>query len=263
LPSLKSANLLLLMEKWQDPEVIALWIAIIIVLVFTILFFVIWIMYTGYKRMTEVNLREAQTALKHQKTLMETNLQAQEKERERIAADLHDSLIGKLSVIRLKSQMGVPVTDIDELLGESIAEARRISHDLTPPLIAFSNMEELIDNVLTPWQQKLNIDFYSDIRTAAILSPEIKIQLVRVLQELITNIIKHAHATNVQVNLRHTDKFFILLVRDNGRGFATAQLKKGLGLHSLELRMQYLNAKYRVSSIEGMGTSTLIVVPAA
>jgi len=251
------------MEKWQDPQVIALWIAIVVVLVFTILFFVIWIMYTGYKRMTEANLREAQTALQHQKTLLETNLQAQEKERERIAADLHDSLIGKLSVIRLKSQMGVAVADIAELLGESIAEARRISHDLTPPLIAFSGIEELVDQVVSPWQQKLNIAYLKDVRTVATLSPEVKIQLVRVVQELITNITKHAFATDVVVHLRYTNKNFILLVKDNGRGFNTGQLKKGLGLNSLELRMQYLNAAYRVNSAVGKGTVTLMVVPAS
>ena len=251
------------MEKWQDPRVIALWIAIIVVLVFTILFFVIWIMYTGYKRMTEVNLREARTALDYQKKLLETNLQAQEKERERIAADLHDSLIGKLSVIRLKSQTGVAITDIDELLGESIAEARRISHDLTPPLIAFSNVEDLIDNVVSPWKQTFAIAYYKDVRAANTLTPQVKIQLVRVVQELVTNINKHAQATVVVIHLRHTNKHFILLVKDNGRGYKTDKLKKGLGLHSLELRMQYLNAKYRVTSAPGKGTATLIVVPAS
>jgi len=251
------------MEKWQDPQVIALWIAIIVVLVFTILFFVIWIMYTGYKRMTEANLREAQTALEHQKKLLETNLQAQEKERERIAADLHDSLIGKLSVIRLKSQTGVAITDIDEMLGDSIAEARRISHDLTPPLIAFSGIDELIDNVVSPWQQTLNIAYYKDIRTTATLTPEVKIQLIRVVQELVTNINKHARATGIAIHLRHTDKNFILLIKDNGQGYNTGSLKKGLGLQSLELRMQYLNAKYSVTSVPGKGTTTIIIVPAA
>ena len=249
------------MEKWQDPQVIALWIAIIVVLVFTILFFVIWILYTGYKRMTEANLREAQTALEHQKTLLETNLQAQERERERIAADLHDSLIGKLSVIRLKSQMGVALTDIDELLGESIAEARRISHDLTPPLIAFSDVQDLIEQVVSPWQQKLNITYYKDVRTAAAPTPEVKIQVIRITQELITNIVKHAFATAVTVHLRYTDKNLILLVKDNGRGFKAGQLKKGLGLNSLELRMQYLNAHYKITPAQGKGTKVLMVVP--
>ncbi|AWH83765.1 hypothetical protein HYN59_00940 [Flavobacterium album] len=246
------------MEKWQDPKVIAIWITIIVVLIFTIILFVVKIMHAGYKRMTEANLREAQTQLEHQKMLMETSLQVQEKERGRIAADLHDSLIGKLTLIRMKSQIGAALPEIESLLGESITEARRISHDLTPPLLEFSRAEELIGQVLHPWKEKFTLDFYSDIRVTADLSPDIKIQLLRVVQELLTNIIKHAGATEVKVTFRHTERCIALSVTDNGRGFDTGQLKKGLGLNSLELRMQYLNAKYRVKSVIGKGTTTII-----
>lgn len=247
------------MEKWQDPKVIGLWIAIIIVLIFTILLFVVSTLYAGYKKMTEANLREAKMQLDHQKKLLDTNLQSQENERKRIAGDLHDSLIGKLTVIRMKNQVSYTATEIDELLGESIAEARRISHDLTPPLIEFLSIEELIDELITPWQQKLQINFYPDVRTDDVLSPQIKIQLLRVMQELVTNIIKHAHATHVQVHLRHTHKKLILRVNDNGRGFDPAQLKAGIGLQSLELRMQYLNATHRIKPVNGKGTTALIV----
>ncbi len=249
------------MEKWQDPQVIALWIAIVVVLIFTILTFVIWILYTGYKRMTEANLREARTALDHQKKLLETNLHAQEKERERIAADLHDSLIGKLTVVRMKSQLGAAAADVEEMLGESIAEARRISHDLTPPLIEFSTIDELIGNLISPWEQKLKIDYYKDIRTVTTVSPQVKIQLLRIVQELITNIVKHAHASTVTIHLRHSREMLILRVKDNGRGFNVKQLKTGLGLQSLEMRTQYLNATHSVKSTLGKGTCILVAVP--
>ncbi|WP_294820505.1 ATP-binding protein [uncultured Flavobacterium sp.] len=246
------------MEKWQDPKVIAIWITIIVALVFTIILFVVKIMHAGYKRMTEANLREVQTRLEHQKKLMETNLQAQEKERGRIAADLHDSLIGKLTLIRMKSQIGAALPEIEGLLGESITEARRISHDLTPPLLEFSRAEELIENVLNPWKEKMAIEFYSDVRVNADLTPDVKIQLLRVAQELLTNTIKHAEATKVQVGFRHTDKAIVLSFSDNGKGFDSHQLKKGLGLNSLEFRMQYLNAKYKVKSAIGKGTTTFM-----
>lgn len=249
------------MEKWQDPQVIALWIAIIVVLVFIILFFVIWILYTGYKRMTEANLREARTALDHQKKLMETSLRVQEDERKRIANDLHDSLIGKLSVVRMKAQLGASAVDVEEMLGESIADARRISHDLTPPLIEFSTPEELIGNIVEPWKQKLNIQYYADVRTAQVLSPQVKIQLLRIVQELITNIVKHAQATSVTVHLRHTEKLLTLRVNDNGRGFDVSLLKAGLGLQSLEMRTQFLNAAHNVKSTIGKGTSVIIAAP--
>mgnify|MGYP002877271158 CR=1 FL=1 len=246
------------MEKWQDPKVIAIWITIIVVLIFTIILFVVKIMHAGYKRMTEANLREAQTRLEHQKKLMETNLEAQEKERGRIAADLHDSLIGKLTLIRMKSQIGSPMPEIEGLLGESITEARRISHDLTPPLLEFSRAEELMEGVLNPWKEKIDIRFHTDVRVAADLTPDVKIQLLRIVQELLTNIIKHAGATQVQVGFRHTANGILLSVSDNGKGFDTRQLKKGLGLNSLEFRMQYLNARYKVRSKPGQGTTTFM-----
>ncbi|OIQ21090.1 MAG: hypothetical protein BM557_04860 [Flavobacterium sp. MedPE-SWcel] len=248
------------MEKWQDPQVIALWIAIALVLVFTILLFVIKIMHAGYKRMTEANLREAHLKLAHQKTLLETNLQAQEKERKRIASDLHDSLIGKLTVIRMKTQLGLPTTEIEGLLGEGIDEARRISHDLTPPLLEHTQTQDLIEETLNPWREKLEIDYFSDVRLKDELSTTTKIQVLRIVQELITNIIKHANATVVTLHFRHTSSSLALQVKDNGVGFDTKILKKGLGLNSLESRTQYLNAAYKVKSIEGKGTTTLLVI---
>ncbi|MBE99978.1 sensor histidine kinase [Flavobacterium coralii] len=249
------------MEKWQDPETLAIWIAILLVLVFTIILFVVKIMHTGYKRMVQANLRQAQMQLEHQKKLTETSLQAQEKERTRIASDLHDSLIGKLTVIRMKSQLGLPLTDIDSLLGESITDARRISHDLTPPLLEQTDIADLIENIIDPWRQKMDIVFYTDIRSRHNFAASSKIQLVRVVQELITNIVKHAEATAVAVHLRITAQNCMLRVQDNGKGFDTSILKKGLGLHSLEMRMQYLSASYKVKSKPGNGTRTVIVCP--
>jgi signal transduction histidine kinase len=248
------------MEKWQDPKIIGLWIAIAIVLVFTILLFVVKIMHAGYKRMTEANLREARIQLEHQKTLLDTSLHAQERERGRIAADLHDGLIGRLTLIRMKNQIGAGQPELDALLAESITDARRISHDLTPPLLEFLSLQELVEQVVSPWDKKFAISFYTDLRIEATPSAEFKIQLLRVVQELVTNIIKHAQATTITVHFRHTPQKLILQVKDNGNGFDASQQKKGLGMQSLELRMQYFNAAYRVKPGSN-GTAALIIIP--
>lgn len=247
------------MEKWQDPKVIAFWIAIIIVFIVTLLFFVVRILHAGYKRMTEANLRESRLQLEHQKKLMETSLHTQEKERMRIAGDLHDSLIGKLTVIKMKSQIGAVANELDSLLEESIAEARRISHDLTPPLLEFSRIEELVEDIFSPWKEKMQIVCSSDVRTNTDMPPQAKIQVLRIVQELLTNTVKHAWATTVTVHLRYSEKYFTLIVRDDGKGFDTSQYKKGLGLGNLELRMQYLNASHKIKSAPGRGTVTIIV----
>lgn len=249
------------MEKWQDPKIIALWIAIIIILIATIMGFVVKILYSGYKRMADAAVREADLKLEHQKMLLQTSLETQEKERNRIAADLHDGLIGKLTVVRLKSQIGAESTELDALLGESIAEARRISHDLTPPMLAFSTPAEIVGNVVFPWQERLEVIYDADVRTVTDITPEKKIQLVRIIQETITNIIKHAEATAMYIRFRYSDDGFALLVKDNGKGFETSILKQGLGLSSLELRVQYLNGKLKIKSTPGNGTTILITSP--
>jgi len=246
------------MEKWQDPKVIALWIAIIIVLVFTIMLFVVKIMHTGYKKMTEANLRQARLEIEHQKKLLEVGLLAQEKERNRIASDLHDGLIGKLSVIRMRAQIAKTPEDIELMLGESIAEARRISHDLMPPLLEFSSVPELIERMVEPWQEKYNIVVTADFRTHNELPPQAKLQLIRILQELLTNTVKHAKATEINVHWRHTDVAIALMVSDNGVGFDTEILKNGLGLGSLEMRAQYLGGCCRIRSVKGKGTSAIV-----
>lgn len=248
------------MEKWQDPETIALWIAIAIALVFTILLFVVKIMHAGYKRMTEANLREARIKLEHQKKLLETNLKAQESERMRIAADLHDSLIGRLTVIRMKHQTGFSPDEIDTMLAGSIDEARRISHDLTPPLIEHTPIEELIAEILTPWNKQYTITYNTNISNAKQLPVDNKIQLIRIIQELITNINKHAKAKTITVNLRYTQACFALLVSDDGIGYDSSKAKKGLGLNSLELRMQYLNAVCKTKSAINNGTKTILYI---
>ncbi|MFP9112575.1 sensor histidine kinase [Flavobacterium sp. RHBU_3] len=250
------------MEKWQDPKVIALWIAIVMVLVFTIILFVVKIMHTGYKKMTEANLRQARLEIDHQKKLLETGLLAQEKERNRIATDLHDGLIGKLSVIRMKAQLAKTPEEIELMLGDSIAEARRISHDLMPPLIEFSSVAELLEGLLEPWRQKLHIDFIADVRTPAEVSPQAKIQIIRIVQELITNTVKHAGAAKVTVVYRHTGRSMALLVGDNGKGFDVSLLKNGLGLGSLEMRAQYLGGHCRIKSAPGKGTRAILLAKA-
>ncbi|MFD2603431.1 sensor histidine kinase [Flavobacterium suzhouense] len=246
------------MEKWQDPKVIALWISITIALIATIVFLVVRILYAGYKGMTEANLRERELKLEHHKKLMEAGLQAQEKERARIAADLHDSLIGKVAVIKMKNQLNASDSEINLLLEEVMNEARRISHDLTPPLLEFTGISELIDGVFLPWSKRYSINFINDNRRDDDLQPGFKIQILRVAQELLMNVIKHSKADAIDVQLRLTQTSFALTLSDNGRGFGVNEQKMGIGLRNLELRIEYLKATYKIKSVKGKGTIVIV-----
>lgn len=247
------------MEKWIEPKTITLWITIIIVVIFLLVFSFIKLVYLNFKRIVATKLEESKVQLEYQRKLLETAVIAQEKERVRIAADLHDSLIGKLTTLRLKNQMQYEYNEIDFLLGESIAEARRISHDLSPPMLEFMTFYDVIDGVIDPWRKNISIEFVHDIRTDIALLDTIKIQFTRILQELITNIYKHAAAENILIHLRLSDRWLALLICDNGCGFDLKTSKKGLGLQNIELRMLYLNGYHRTTSNK-TGTTTLLLL---
>ena len=214
------------MEKWLDAETIAIWILIVLAVITLLAVSFVKLVRINFRRMVENRLKESRMEIEHQKKLLETGIIAQEQERTRIAADLHDSLIGKLTVLRLKNQTNYNTNDIDSLLGESIAEARRISHDLSPPMLEFVNIDELIDNILKPWKGKWKISFYKNITYSDDLWEGLKIQIIRIVQEVIINTHKYADAKNVFVHLRISPKWLSIIISDDGKGFDTDIIKK-------------------------------------
>ncbi len=249
------------MEKWQDPETLALWLGLIILFVLVLVVSIIILVRINYEKILERSKEEAATKIRHQRELLETNIQIQEKERDRIAADLHDSLIGKLTVIRLKSQMGVDKQEVDEMMGETIVEARRITHDLSPPLIAHTAISDILQELISPWAATYEISHHLDLRADFDLTPRTKIQLTRIFQEIITNINKHAQATQISFHIRQTENLLALKLSDNGKGIDVEKMKRGLGLKSIESRVQYINGRYKVRSTPNKMTSFLFLIP--
>lgn len=247
------------MEKWTNPETITIWIVIVILFVFLLIVSLIRLAHINFKRILETQLKETEIQLEHQKKLLESGIIIQEKERERIAADIHDSLIGKLTSLRLKNQMNFDREEIDLQIEECINDSRRVSHNLYPPMIEERSLYEMIDYIISPWRKIFEIHFINDSRTSDLLCSNTKIQIIRIFQELITNIYKHANATVVLIQLRLTKKYIILRVKDNGCGFIYPDSSIGLGLQNIQYRISYLNGLYRIQSNK-KGTSIIILL---
>jgi two-component system NarL family sensor kinase len=247
------------MDKWLDPQTIAIWIVIVLTVIAILAISFIKLVRLNFQRMVENKLKASKLQLEYQRNLLESGIVAQEQERMRIAADLHDSLIGKLTVLRLKNQSEYNYEHIDFLLGESIDEARRISHDLSPPMLEFVELDELLQDIASPWGKYLEFHFHLNIDHKIPLDQNLKIQVARILQELITNIYKHSSASKVHINLRVTAMHLALLVNDNGKGFDTSEAKKGIGLRNIELRTLYLKGIYRITSGKKGSTALLIL----
>jgi len=248
------------MEKWQDPETLALWFGITLLFVLTLVVSIIFLVRLNYQKIIERTEQEAQLRVQHQRQLLENSLTTQEKERDRIAADLHDGLIGKLTVIRLQHQIDQDPEHLDQLLNESITVARRISHDLSPPLIEHTPVQEVIKELIEPWKVQFTVLTRIEIRGNFDLQASYKIQLTRILQELFTNINKHANASIVNVYLRQTERCLALQIKDNGTGIEADLIKKGLGLNSIESRVQYMRGHYKMKSKKNLYTSFLFVL---
>ncbi|QMU64083.1 MAG: hypothetical protein GKR88_07120 [Flavobacteriaceae bacterium] len=102
------------------------------------------------RRIRKEEEKKRNLQLQHKKKVLKTSIVTQEKERKRIASDLHDHLIAQLHRAKLINRN----TAVNEVLSESIAVARHISHDLSPPLLTQTSVKELFVDFLKPFQEK-------------------------------------------------------------------------------------------------------------
>jgi signal transduction histidine kinase len=247
------------MEEWQKPETITLWIVITISFLILLLAFIFLLVRAIFRKIIRTKIAESKAKLEHQEKLLETTIKTQEKERKRIAADLHDALIGKLTVLKMQGELTKPKGDSVHLIEECIGIARRISHDLSPPLLEYTSLIDLTKEILHPWEKSIPIIYKYDIREDCTYTNEFKIQFTRIIQELVTNIVKHADANGIVFHFRQGLKGLAVQIVDNGKGFSTSDTSRGLGLQNIETRVQYLGARYRIKSRIEKGTSFLFL----
>ncbi|MDG1334272.1 MAG: histidine kinase [Crocinitomicaceae bacterium] len=247
------------MEEWQNPETITLWVIIAVVFLLILLGFIVLLVRAMFQKIVRTKIAESKAKLEYQQNLLDATIKTQEKERKRIASDLHDELISKLTVLKMQEQVKNENGVSANLVNDCISIARRISHDLSPPLLEFMSLDELIKDLLNPWQELMKIDYREDLRFDREHSNEFKIQFIRIFQEVMTNMSKYAKASQINVHIRQSADKLILLIKDNGVGFDMTTKKKGLGLQNIETRVQFLNGRFRINSRLNEGTSSLFI----
>lgn len=249
------------MDAWQEPQTLAIYLLIVLVFVFILITAIIIAVRLSLNKTIKAKEQAAKLKLEHQQRLLENSILTQERERARIAADIHDELIGKLTAIRMTNQIKGNSVEMDDLISNGIQIARRISHDLMPPLIEYSSLEDLIRETAHPWQSKFTIVFTKNVDKTLTVSPEVKIHFVRIVQEVLVNIAKHSKADLVDIHLRITSRWISMNIGDNGVGFETNNKKNGLGLTNIETRIQYLKGCYKLKSKPQKGTTYTFIIP--
>lgn len=219
---------------------------------------------THRKRMEEEAMR---LKAEHQKNILTTIFRTQENERKRISEALHDSVSQLLYGIKLKLQDYKRLDKEDEvfvelntLIEQAVNETRNISFELAPSILTdfglYTALEEMAKRLNTT-ELKIYVKILG-FKGRFDLNKELSI--FRIIQELVNNVIKHANATELKIDLTRKNKSLAISVKDNGMGFTkniegTAQ---GSGLHSIKNRLDLLNGKMDIQSEEGAGTTVEI-----
>jgi len=249
------------MANWENPQNFAIWLAIVIFIFVVLSFSLVYIVRVYLSRIYTEREKAQQIKLEHQKSLVRDSIVIQEKERERIAADLHDDLISKLNSLKFLTyhEQDLPIKEIQTQIENSIKLTRNISHDLCPPLIEESSILDLFERILTPFSHKIEISITSSGYEYDKILKENKLQLCRIIQEVINNILKHSKASETSLHIKFGEKYFIIYITDNGVGYDTKAVSSGLGKKNVLLRAEYLNAMVNFKSVIGKGSSFLLI----
>ena len=238
-----------------------------VLLALSIFFFFV----TYQKKMLKKQLELNETRAQQQEEILRNTISAQEKERKRIAQDLHDEVGAMLSVVKLnvgriekKSEEQVAkklAAETKTYLDDVITQVRRISRSLLPPSLEklglFFAIEELCNWVNK--SEQLRLECWKSGEQYRFDSKK-ELAVFRIVQELLNNAIKHSEATNIYINSRFSPNNNLMIsVTDNGLGFEMKEkMVTGLGLKNLESRTQIMDAKFKIKSTPGKGTTAVI-----
>ncbi|HTY89248.1 MAG TPA: PAS domain S-box protein [Candidatus Acidoferrum sp.] len=233
--------------------------------------------------LTERKAAEAERAeaiLREQRARAEYTLQliqAQETERARIAAELHDSLGQNLLLIKNHAQLALTsaappppelheqIDQISQLASQSIAEARQISLDLHPHQLGHLGLTRALEVMIENAAASSGIVFHRKLDNVDNLFPkDAALNLYRVVQESLNNILKHSRAREAHLHLERDVHELQLHIRDEGVGFRIKEPtlgQKGLGLKNIAERIRILGGTFRVDSAPGRGTRLEVVLP--
>ena len=203
---------------------------------------------------------------------------AEERERQRIAAEFHD-LVGQnlaLAKIKLDYLLGSPsspdlpiaIREVRELLGEAIKELRSQIFRISPPILHMVGFEAAVESLCEKYQDDcgINVVFIDDGKKKP-LAEELRGTLYTMVRELLLNVAKHAKAKNVVVAVERVEENIEIRVEDDGTGFVPLLVcqptgkKSCLGLFSIKQRIEYLGGTMNTDSEPGRGTRITLLVP--
>ncbi|WEK34198.1 MAG: PAS domain-containing protein [Candidatus Pseudobacter hemicellulosilyticus] len=223
---------------------------------------------TERKRKQEEQIRNQ---IETQKLITRITIQTQEQERRDIGLELHDNINQILATAKLCVDMAINEEDIrKELLYKSydniskaINEIRSLSKSLVPPSLGDIGLKEALLEMIENMTMSPGLKFRIKANDPHIesLSNNKKLIIYRIVQEQVNNIVKHARATQAEIELKTNQHIITLNIKDNGIGFDPKKKGKGIGLHNIISRVEMQNGEMEIFSKPGEGCLMKIEMP--
>ena len=200
-------------------------------------------------------------------------VEAQELERKRLSRELHDetgqALTSILLGLRSLEETGdesvtEAVVSLRELVVQTLQDVRRLALELRPTALDDFGLAAALERLANTFAEQTGTAVEFESRLADERLPgDVETVLYRIVQEALTNIVKHARADHVSIVLQRKDKVVTAVIDDDGRGFAAdAQRDGGLGLKGMKERVELVNGRFQIESSAGAGTTLVVEVPA-
>ncbi|MGH2643887.1 MAG: sensor histidine kinase [Chitinophagaceae bacterium] len=234
------------------------------------------------RRVIQYQLNLQKLKEEQQKLLLHATIESEEKERQRIAGDLHDEVGASLSTIRLYLQQASKKQTLEQvesitvaakgILDDVVAKVRQISHRLSPEMLMKFGLKDALQNSAQKLKasEGIEVEFISPDEISR-FQPDRELAVYRIIQEIIGNMLKHASATKVTLQLQERHNDLIIKVEDNGKGFSQDLFEKlksipgGLGLKNIQSRVDILQANINFTSNPAIqaqeGTIMTLTVP--
>ncbi|HRH46380.1 MAG TPA: triple tyrosine motif-containing protein, partial [Pyrinomonadaceae bacterium] len=238
------------------------WFKVLLVLIATA---IIWLIF--YVRFSHLR-KIAETT----QNFLERLIESQEAERKRIAVELHDGIGQSLAIISNRAAMGKRKKDDPEFVfnefeeislnaNGALDEVHEITSNLHPYNLERMGLTKALQTMFSRISGVLKLDF--EIDPVDDIFPKLtEINIYRIVQECLNNIIKHSESSTAAVRVKRTRKEVLITITDNGKGFDPNKLKgNGLGLVGLNERTKFIGGKLTIKSAPGMGTEIKINLP--
>lgn len=232
------------------------------------------------KELREISEKREEDALRYQaqlRSLSSALSLAEERERRRIASDLHDRIghalaNASMKLRQVKAAVNGPAAlkhmdEVHGLIDQSITDTQTLTFELSPPILYDLGLEAALDWLAeqTQKQHDLRVDFIDD-DTEKPIDESLRILLFQATRELLHNVVKHARATRVTVSIAREDDYVRIVISDNGIGFDATRKEKdvkkgGFGIFSIQERLRHQGGRLEIKSDGETGASVTILSP--